>query len=36
LIADYLEDMENHMNNTISDEEWNIWIKGRDWSFLDD
>ncbi len=35
-IADYLEDMENHMNNTISDEEWNIWIKGRDWSFLDD
>jgi len=36
LIADYLEEMDNHINNTISDEEWNIWIKDRDWSFLDD
>jgi len=35
LIADYLEEMDNHMNDTISDEEWNIWIKGRDLSFLD-
>jgi hypothetical protein len=31
----HLNTIINWFNSSISDEEWNNWTKGRDWSFLD-